>query len=104
MCFFDRFRSAVAVQAVRRIEDEVGGGSQRRVLAAPLEADAAKAVIALKTEIDEFHVNGRELYWLLEGKQSNSKVSKSRFDKAVRAPITFRGLKMLARLAAKCTG
>ena len=73
-------------------------------LAEPLEAGATKAVMALKTEIDEFHVKGRELYWLCKKKQTESKVSKAHFEKALKVPVTFRGLKTIMRLATKCAG
>src|SRR6202171_480933 len=33
-------------------------------LADPLSAEAEKSLLALKTEIDDFRVHGREVYWL----------------------------------------
>src|SRR5579862_2676169 len=41
-------------------------------LAAPLGADEKKTLLALKTDIDDFHVHGREIYWACRKKQSES--------------------------------
>ena len=70
-------------------------------LAGPLTADAGKSLMALKTEIDDFHVNGREVYWLLHRKkQSESTFSNVRFEKLIQASITFRGINTVTKLAA----
>ena len=36
----------------------------------PLDAAAARAVMAFKTEVDDFRVKGREVYWLRKTRQS----------------------------------
>lgn len=41
---------------------------------APLAADLARKVTAIRTDVDEFHVSQRELYWLCRIKMSESKV------------------------------
>jgi len=70
-------------------------------LAQPLDAAARKALLALKTEIDDFHAHGCEVYWLCKVRQSDSKFSNIRFEKATRAKVTFRGATTVAKLAAK---
>jgi len=70
-------------------------------LSQPLDAAAKKALHGLKTEIDDFHLNGREVYWLCKVKQSESKFSNTIFEKTVRACVTFRGANTVAKLAAK---
>jgi len=70
-------------------------------LAQPLDAAAKKALMALKTDIDDFHVHGREVYWLCKQRQHESKFSNVRFEKATGARITFRGANTVAKLAAK---
>ena len=70
-------------------------------LAAPLDAAAMKALTALKTDIDDFHVNGREVYWICKVGQSGSTMSNVRFEKMVKVGVTFRGMNTIARLAAK---
>jgi uncharacterized protein (DUF1697 family) len=70
-------------------------------LADPVSAEAEKALIALKTEIDDFHAQGREVYWLCKTKQSESKFSYARFEKMVNARATWRNINTVVRLAAK---
>jgi uncharacterized protein (DUF1697 family) len=71
-------------------------------LAAPMDQAATKALMALKTDIDDFHCHGREVYWMCRHKQSESTFSNVRFEKHVKASVTFRGINTIARLAAKC--
>jgi uncharacterized protein (DUF1697 family) len=70
-------------------------------LAEPLAAEGRKSVMALKTDIDDFHVNGREVYWLCTKKQSDSTFSNVRFEKLTKARVTFRGVNTVAKLATK---
>ena len=70
-------------------------------LGAPLNAAALNALMALKTEIDDFHVHGREVYWLCKKKQSESKFSNAVFEKRLKLRATFRGFNTLTRLADK---
>ena len=67
----------------------------------PLGAAGVTAVMALKPGIDDFHVHGREIYWLCRTKQSESKVSNAVFERALRVPVTFRGLNTIHRLVAR---
>ncbi len=70
-------------------------------LAAPLTPDAVKALMALKTPADEFHVNGREIYWLSKKKQSESTFSNALLEKTLKTRSTFRGVNTVVKLAAK---
>ena len=70
-------------------------------LADPLDAEAGKSVMALKTEIDDLHVHGREVYWLCKTKQGDSKFSNARFEKILRVRATWRNVNTVRRLAAK---
>ena len=70
-------------------------------LADPLDAEARKSVLALKTAIDDFHVDGREVYWLCKTKQSDSKFSNARFEKVLSVRATWRNINTVRRLAAK---
>ena len=67
----------------------------------PLSTGARQTLMALKTEIDDFHVQGREVYWLCRKKQSESRFSNAVFEKTLGLRTTFRSLKTVARLAAK---
>lgn len=70
-------------------------------LAQPLGIAARKSLMALKTDIDDFHVHGREVYWLCKKRQGESTFSNATFEKAARVRATFRGVNTIARLAAK---
>jgi uncharacterized protein (DUF1697 family) len=70
-------------------------------LAAPLDKDATRRLMALRTGMDEFHVNGRELYWLCRERQSDSTFSNAAFEKATGAKATFRNVTTVRKLAAK---
>jgi uncharacterized protein (DUF1697 family) len=73
-------------------------------LAEPLQAAGRKSLMALKTEIDDFHLHGCEVYWLCKKGQGESTFSNVRFEKIVKARTTFRGVNTIARLAAKYAG
>ena len=70
-------------------------------LSAPPDAAATKLVLAQKTDVDDFHVSGREVYWLCKVGQSESEFSNARFEKKVGLSVTFRGMKTVSKLAAK---
>jgi uncharacterized protein (DUF1697 family) len=67
----------------------------------PLEPSAVKLLMAMRSSIDDFHVNGREMYWLCRKKQSESTFSNARFEKGLDRRATFRGVKTIVKLAAK---
>jgi uncharacterized protein (DUF1697 family) len=70
-------------------------------LSEPVTGKAEKTIMAMKSEIDEFHVCGREVFWLCKAKQSDSKFSNTRFEKALNTRATWRNVNTVARLAAK---
>jgi len=70
-------------------------------MAEPLDAAGRKALTGLKNRIDDFHLNGREVYWLCKKRQHESKFSNTRFEKTTGAKVTFRGANTVAKLAAK---
>jgi uncharacterized protein (DUF1697 family) len=67
----------------------------------PLSKEVETGLMAFKTEIDHFHVNGREVYWLSRMKQGDSKFSNAVFERILKGKATFRGLNTIHRLAAK---
>ena len=70
-------------------------------LASAPDAAALKTIAAFNTDVDHFHVHGRELYWLSRQKQSESTFSNAKFEKALRMRSTFRGIGTLHKLVAK---
>ncbi|HEY7686119.1 MAG TPA: DUF1697 domain-containing protein [Gemmatimonadales bacterium] len=69
-------------------------------LAAPLALSAKRLLMTLKTEVDDFHVHGRELYWLTKDKQSESTFSNALFERTLKVRATFRGIGTVTRLVA----
>jgi uncharacterized protein (DUF1697 family) len=55
----------------------------------------------LNTKHDEFHLNGREVYWLCRTKFSDSKISGPLMAKALGMPATLRNTSTIKKLAAK---
>jgi len=66
-----------------------------------LDAVAQKKLLALKTDIDDFHVQGREIYWLCLKKQSESTFSNAVLEKTLGRPSTIRGVTTIQKMAAK---
>ena len=67
----------------------------------PLDAAAARALMAFKTDIDDFHTRGREVYWLCQTGQSGSTFSNASLEKQLKIRSTFRSITTVERLAAK---
>jgi uncharacterized protein (DUF1697 family) len=70
-------------------------------LADPLDDAAKQKLMSLRTEIDDFHIHGREIYWLCKKKQSESKVSNVAIEKALGVKSTLRGVNTVKKLAEK---
>lgn len=70
-------------------------------LAEPLDEGARQNLSARKTDIDDFHVNGREIYWLCRKKQSESTFSNVVLEKTIGQPSTLRGLNTVRKLTEK---
>lgn len=73
-------------------------------LAETLDAEAARKLMALKTEIDDFSIRGREVYWLCRRKQSKSTFSNAALEKATGRRTTLRTDSTVQRLVAKYAG
>lgn len=67
----------------------------------PGRAAEAK-LMELRNDADDFHVNGREVYWLLRRRtMSESLFSGARLEKTMGLPATMRNANTVVRLAAK---
>ena len=69
-------------------------------LAEPLAESSRENLIALKTESDDFHVNGREVYWLTRRKFSESQIA-GEVNKILKKRFTSRGANTVKQLASK---
>lgn len=71
-------------------------------LAEPLSDEAERKLQGLfRTDIDEFHAHGRELYWLCRRRQSESEFSNAVLERALKLRATFRSITTVTRLAEK---
>ena len=89
-----------AYQPFPKIAFEAAAAFNIAFLAEPPSAAAIQKLMALKTDIDDFHVQGREVYWMCRVRQSDSKFSNAMLEKTLGQAATFRG----ARTIIKMTG
>jgi uncharacterized protein (DUF1697 family) len=68
--------------------------------ATPLRPAGRKAVLAFRTELDDFHADKTELYWSCRISVMDSVVSFSRLEKVLGGPATFRNANTIRRIAA----
>jgi len=73
-------------------------------VARPFDAAQQKLVRGFNNELDAFHVQGRELYWMSRHRQSDSKFSNAAFERALGLRATFRNMNTLQRIAALNVG
>jgi uncharacterized protein (DUF1697 family) len=66
----------------------------------PLDQLSIQKLMALKSNIDDFHIHEREIYWLCLKKQSESTFSNALLEKTLGKQSTLRGIKTIKSLAA----
>lgn len=94
--------SAIAGHRPFREEDvEKAGAFVVGFLKNPPGGNAVKILMGLRSDIDDFQVKGREIYWLCKKRQSQSKFSNAAFEKALGLRSTFRGMNTVRNLAEK---
>jgi uncharacterized protein (DUF1697 family) len=70
-------------------------------LSESLDAKTKKLLMSLKSDIDDFHVHGRDVYWLCLKKQSESKFSNAVLEKTLGVNSTMRGINTIKKMVAK---
>jgi uncharacterized protein (DUF1697 family) len=70
-------------------------------LADPLDPASIQKLMTWRTEIDDFHVHRREIYWLCLKKQSESTFSNAVLEKALGRKATLRGVGTVKKMAEK---
>ncbi|GAB4425053.1 MAG: DUF1697 domain-containing protein [Anaerolineae bacterium] len=70
-------------------------------VAQPPTGEGIEQLLAHTSAVDEFHVAGREVYWLCRVKSSESNFSGARLEKALGAAATMRNITTVRKLAAK---
>jgi uncharacterized protein (DUF1697 family) len=66
-----------------------------------LNPTAVETILAFNSDIDEFRVLGREVYWLCQTGQSDSTFSNAVFERKLKQKSTWRGANTIQRLAKK---
>ena len=90
-----------ACQPFPQAQFEAAAAFNVAFLSSPLDEGPTRKLLALRTEIDDFAICGREVYWLCRVKQSESTFSNAVFEKTLGLTATWRGINTLERLAAK---
>ena len=85
----------------RQSELEAAAALNIAFLADRFDAKSKQKLMALRTDIDNFHVHGREIYWLCLKKQSESTFSNAVLEKTLGLPSTLRGANTIRKMAAK---
>jgi uncharacterized protein (DUF1697 family) len=81
--------------------DEEGNSLYIAFLPAPPDDAARERLLAFRSEVDDFHVRGREVYWLCRNKMSESAFSGALLEKTLGMPATMRNATTVRKLAAK---
>jgi len=68
-------------------------------LAEPVDLAGVEKLATLRNEMDDFHAQGREIYWLCLKKQSDSKFSNALLERTLRRQATLRGFNTVLRMA-----
>jgi uncharacterized protein (DUF1697 family) len=69
-------------------------------MASPPADEAKKRLTTFRSPYNDFHVHGREMYWLIRGKLTDSTVTGAKLEKALATPVTLRNVTTIRRLAA----
>jgi uncharacterized protein (DUF1697 family) len=70
-------------------------------VANPPGDEAQQNLLSFTTEVDAFHVNDSDVYWLRRSKIGESKFSGARLEKALDMPATLRNARTVKKLAAR---
>jgi len=92
-----------AYQPFRSSDLEAAAALNIAFLKDPLNESSKQKLMSLRTGIDDFHVHGRELYWLCKKKQSESTFSNAVLERALGIKSTLRGVNTIQKMAAKFT-
>ena len=88
-------------KAFRQSELDAAVALNIALLDEPLNDTAKQKLLALRTEIDDFHLHEREIYWLCRRKQSESTFSNAVLEKTLGRKSTLRGANTIKKMAAK---
>jgi uncharacterized protein (DUF1697 family) len=78
-----------------------GGSLYVAFLKAAPDRAAVQKLLTFRTEVDDFHVHEREVYWLSRARMSDSTFSGALLEKTLGIPATMRNVTTVRKLAAK---
>jgi uncharacterized protein (DUF1697 family) len=90
-----------AFQAFPKADLEAAAALNIAFLAKPLDDKSKQKLWALKTDIDDFAAQEREIYWLCRKKQSQSTFSNAVLEKTLALQSTLRGVNTVRKMAAR---
>lgn len=102
--FLRRPAEVVAITGYRPFSEAelAEAGSQYiAFLPAPPGAEAREKLMDFCDETNNFHIHGREVYWLIRTKISQSNFSGAQLEKALGMPATMRNITTVKKLAAR---
>lgn len=70
-------------------------------LARPPDSEAQQKLMAFRTQLNDFHIHEREIYWLCRTRMSDSSFSGALLEKTLRMPATLRNSTTIKKLAAR---
>jgi uncharacterized protein (DUF1697 family) len=85
----------------RKSELDAAAALNVAFLADALDRESTNKLMTLKTDIDDFHVHEREIYWLCLKKQSESTFSNVLLEKTLGRQSTLRGINTVRKMAEK---
>lgn len=85
-------------------ELEANHGLYIAFLPTPPPVAAQEKLLAYRSALDDFHIHGREVYWLCRTCMSDSAFSGALLEKAIGMPATIRNATSVRKLAAKYSG
>ncbi len=99
-------RSTVELEAITALEPfgatEADHSMSVVFLHAPPDGEAERGLSQLRGALDDFQVEGREIYWLCRGRLTESPAFKGGFAKVMgRTPTTMRKITTLRKMVAK---
>ena len=65
------------------------------------DPDAVRALLALRNDVDDFLVRGREVFWLRRTRQQAGQVAGPRFERTLRLSATVRNITTVRKLSLK---
>jgi uncharacterized protein (DUF1697 family) len=71
------------------------------LLAEGIDDSSVRMLMALRSDIDDFHVHQREVYWLCLKKQSESTFSNAVLERTLGRPSTLRGVNTIRKIVEK---